>query len=67
MKATTGMKPKNHEFLAIKNAVDTHQISLTQANELIFQKTKKENKAIVRGILKENSRMTEMVKRLKLA
>lgn len=24
MKATQGKKPKNHEFLAIKNAVETH-------------------------------------------
>lgn len=42
-------------------------MSLTQANELIFQKTKKENKALVKDMLKENSRMSEMVKRLKLA
>ncbi|TNV84208.1 hypothetical protein FGO68_gene6462 [Halteria grandinella] len=67
MKATAGMKAKNHEFLAIKQAVDTNQMSLTQANELIFQKTKKDNKALVKGILKENSRMSEMIQRLKLA
>lgn len=38
---------KNHQFQAIKKAVDKNELSIDQANEIIIKSKKEENKKVI--------------------